>query len=118
MTLSLELDQLSDQEILHIFRQVYHSAQQPNFLQSFAAALLLCDQRDFALLRGVAVILIAKYSLGCYLASYEPALAFCEACSEELQSEDVLAIHLAAGHRLRKSNAAELAGGGLRERQG
>jgi len=100
MTISLDLAQLSDQEIKHIFRQVYHCAQQPNFLQSFGAALLLCEQRDFLLLRSVAVVLIAKYSLGCYLASYEPPLAFCEPCGEELKSEDVLAIHLAAGHVL------------------
>lgn len=72
MTIDLEVLQLSDDELRRIYKFVYAFAQQPNFLQSFAAAFLLAsDPQDFAILRKNAVIFVAKYNLGCYLVEAE-----------------------------------------------
>ena len=72
MTIDAELRLLTDEEILFIFKQVYRRGHQPNFLQSFGAALLLANREvDFRTMRPAAVIFIAKYSLGCYLVPEE-----------------------------------------------
>lgn len=70
MTVDLAYARLSDDEIRHIYKRVYYQAHQPKFLQSFAAAILSTEKReDFMILRPIAVVMIAKYSLGCYLAT-------------------------------------------------
>lgn len=67
MILDLELIRLSDDELRRIYKYVYARAMQPLFLQSFAAAFLSAPEDDFRVMRGTAVILVAKYSLGCFL---------------------------------------------------
>jgi hypothetical protein len=73
MILDLEILMLSDAELRRIFKFVYARAQQPLFLQSFAAALLCAeDEQDFRLLRYAAVMFVSKYNLGCYLCEEGP----------------------------------------------
>lgn len=68
MIIDLETLNLSDDELRRIYKWVYARGVQPNFLQSFAAAFLLAeDPQDFILLRKSAVMLVAKYNLGCFL---------------------------------------------------
>jgi hypothetical protein len=68
MIIDLETLNLSDDELRRIFKWVYARGVQPKFLQSFAAAFLLAeDPQDFILLRKSAVMLVAKYNLGCFL---------------------------------------------------
>ena len=59
---------LSDAELRRIYKFVYARAEQPAFLQSFAAAFLIAtDEQDLGMLRNCAVMFVAKYNLACYL---------------------------------------------------
>ena len=71
MTLGTPVIRLNDDEIFHIYRRVLES-DQPQFLKDIAGAILSPKKRqDFLILRPIAVLFIAKYGLGCYLASVE-----------------------------------------------
>lgn len=61
------LTRLSDDEVLDIFRQVYHQGTEPSFVLIYGEALLHAPRRDFMLLRPFSLILIGKYNLGRYL---------------------------------------------------
>ena len=68
MIVDLEVLSLTDDELRKIFKYVYARAMQPNFLQAFAAAFLgATDPVDLSILRKCAVMLVAKYNLGCFL---------------------------------------------------
>jgi len=59
---------LSDEEIKRIYSNIPHSEEIPEWLHSFADAIVKAETRgDFILLRPTAVVFIAKYSLGCHL---------------------------------------------------
>jgi hypothetical protein len=71
--MSIQLQRLSDEEILRIFDELQRSeankpqAEQDVFLTSYAETLRLATRRDFLILRGTSLILIGKYNLGSYL---------------------------------------------------
>jgi hypothetical protein len=68
VNLDLEVLMLSDAELRRIYKFVYARAEQPAFLQSFAAAYLMAtDEQDMRMLRNAAVMFVGKYNLACYL---------------------------------------------------
>ncbi len=62
---------MRDEEILHIFVEIAcDRGRHGDFLTAFGEAVMRADPSNFALVRPIAVLLIAKYRLGKYFDNF------------------------------------------------
>jgi hypothetical protein len=68
----MNLQRLTDEQILHIFRQIEGwPTTGDGFVRAYALAVLRAPRRDFLAMRSLSLLFIGKYNLGAYLEGFQ-----------------------------------------------